>query len=576
MEQLLNFRKWVFADKTRPLVFLVSAIVALSVLGGLLFSEKRGVTRSEEGTPASVSELASGDLNIVTVGKERVILSGTWPGEVISLNTVSVQPPRDGMILSFGVHIGERVTKGQTLGMLSPPPAMPDSLTMVADASAMSAMARAERDSLAKYSEGRMAQLATLRREIEEARGESTALLSPEASEGMIALRKGNLRGILRGSLIATYPMISGSITLPAKWQDYRLLQSIGAQDSPLRDKFQDIFFSALNDVNDPAKIPDVSGLAYFGNISKLVDASLPDEAMLTSSDLTKLKAMIHKDQSEFIEAVDALRTVELENADRVKMYASDLAMIDNEIAMLKKDIAEAEAKLLSKEIAESAVRNSVLGGTLVIAPQSGIVSAIMRRPGEYVGPGMPLAVITGDGKSGILVRFRVPNNAEKPKQGESVRVNRAGFSEDHRKATIIGIGGSLDDTGSYMADAEFETIPDWPINSSVRVSAGSEANTVSVAPSSVLWDEDKQPFLWGVSSVGRVYKKPITIGRTLGGDVEVYEGLVEGDRYVATPTGDIRENMLIEDIVTPTPASGGDVSSKDPHAGHNMEGMGM
>ena len=74
---------------------------------------------------------------------------------------------------------------------------------------------------------------------------------------------------------------------------------------------------------------------------------------------------------------------------------------------------------------------------------------------------------------------------------------------------------------------------------------------------------------VWAVSEADRIYAKEITIGRTLGSSIEVYEGLKKGDRYIANPTSDIKENMFIDAISVPATST---PAKLDEHA--NMPGM--
>ena len=55
---------------------------------------------------------------------------------------------------------------------------------------------------------------------------------------------------------------------------------------------------------------------------------------------------------------------------------------------------------------------------------------------------------------------------------------------------------------------------------------------------------------MWSVSEAGRISAKKITIGRTIGTSVEVYDGLKDGDHYLISPTPNLKENMLLEDVL--------------------------
>ncbi|MEK7584588.1 MAG: hypothetical protein AAB490_05060, partial [Patescibacteria group bacterium] len=117
-----------------------------------------------------------------------------------------------------------------------------------------------------------------------------------------------------------------------------------------------------------------------------------------------------------------------------------------------------------------------------------------------------------------------------------------------------------------YMADAEILEPVDWPSDASVRVSASQSSSTPVIKHSSVWWNDVGEPFIWAVSEADRIFAKKITIGRTLGTFIEVYDGLKNGDRYVASHESGIREDMLLEELVPkesganqPATSGGGD-----------------
>ena len=504
----------------------------------------------------------------------------SWPGELVSLGSVPVQPAREGTIATWNVHVGQRVVAGEVLGTLSVPPAMPDTVAMLADEQKMVSMARVSADAKRAYTSARIAQLEELRANTERSLGASQTLLggsmsiepaTEEKNFSMIEAKKQTLRAMLRGTLATTYPMLSGNGTLPARWNAVVLKDAIGAQNVRLRDTFPSVLFAAITDIDTLDKLPIVSGLAYFDLAIKLADASIPDGAMLTDTELIELKAMLHKDQESFIMAVDKLRETQLMAVDTEKASYEQVRMIDNDIAMLKQDLAMAEGDLASKEAAYQTVRNGVLGNSSIIATKSGTVSSIMKKIGEFVGPGMPVAVVTSEKRNEYIVRFRIPSNVRKPEIGQELHVTRPGFSDSMQRAKLIGIGNSLDETGSIMADALLLDSVDWPVGTSLRVLPLSESTTLEIPLSSVWWDAKNTSNVWLVSSAGRIYVSQVSLGRTLGEKVEIYDGLQVGDKYIVKPTSDIVEDMLVADI--PSNANEHNEtegsSASDPHAGH-------
>ena len=189
----------------------------------------------------------------------------------------------------------------------------------------------------------------------------------------------------------------------------------------------------------------------------------------------------------------------------------------------------------------------------------------------------MAIATITGGKESSLIARIRIPNNIVRPKTGDVLQAIRPGFPKDIREVKIVGIGSSLDETGSYMADAMFTGDIDWPIEASIRVIPLATSNMPVIKLSSIVWADSGNPFVWAVSDGKRIYAKHVKIGRILGASVEIYEGLKNGDKYISSPISDIKEDMLLEEIIKiQAPQNNGGNSSGKSNGSKGMPGMDM
>lgn len=558
----------------------------LGIIGAIAVATTLNVSTKESLALANASQMNAGsaeiELAIAGATSSADISPGgnSWPGELVSLGSIPVQPSREGTIASWNVHVGQKVYAGETLGTLSQPPAMPDTVAMVAEKAGDAAMSRANFEAKRIYVAGRIEGLISLRENTEQSLTSSQALLGGSASSDssltMIAAKKEVVRSILRTTLAKTYPILSGSITPPIKWSSITLISPVGQQNSKLRDQFSGVYFAAKSDVETIGKSPVESGLAYYDLAIKLADASLPDDATLTDATLLDLKTMLHEDQQDFIMAVDEEKKTELMAVDTKKESFEQLREIDNEIAMLTQDLAMAEGDVTAKETSYRTVRNGVQGNLAITAPKSGTVSSIMKKVGEFVGPGMPVAVVTGDKENEYIVRFRIPSNIRMPEVGQEFHVTRSGFPQMMPRARLVGVGNSLDDTGSVMADALLLEPVDWPVGVSLRVMMFTGSDTIEVLLASVWWDAKGDPNVWAVSEAGRVYAKKVSLGRTLGEKVEIYGGLERGDKYIVKPVPSITEDMLVGDIL-PTHANEDGTTAPAKKTGHEgMPGMEM
>jgi multidrug efflux pump subunit AcrA (membrane-fusion protein) len=553
-------------------------VLGLIVVLGTVASFSYIKTSAKAENPSSAtSQAAQGGVEVARYGSstEGYAESGnSWPGEIVSLGNLPVQPPRDGTIASWRVHIGEKVYAGQTIGNLSRAPSNPDNVAMLAEQSSMLAMAQVKNDSEQAYAEKRLKQLEELRATIVTAQTQTATIVSGDdasaAVPSVVSIKRAAVRATLRGAIADTYPMLSGNPTLPSRWTDIALRSAIGAQSSGLRNSFQSVMYRVMNDLNSSTIVPIDSGMAFFDFAIRLADASIADESF-SGADISGLKTQLHQDQAMFLASVNEMKEAELMSIDKTKDYTERLREIDNEIATLTQDRTMASGELAAKEASYRTVANSVSGNTAIVAPTDGVVSTIMKKPGEFVSPGMPVAVVTSGSDSQTLLRIRIPSNIKKPAVGDELFATRPGFPGEMAKVRLIGVGNALDESGSFMADAVFETPPAWPIASSVRVIAPDKSYEKTIKLTAVQWGADGKPYVWGISKGGRIFKQSIVVGRTFDRTIEVSDGLREGDQYIVDPPSTIEEDMLIDSIKNSEPTSSSGSSYEEA-----MRAMGM
>lgn len=541
---------------------LSAGAVLTAVLAVGLMQKPKASTMTAGASMAQTSgiEIATVGSSTEAIDRSMPAIENSWPGEIISLNNLPVQPGREGTISGWFVRIGQYVAEGQVLGTLSRPPQTPEIVAMLSekseDLSRMRATVSAER----AFSEKRIAQLKQLRMDTEHLTAHKTDLLT-KGTEGhdapslsAVAAKKELARSVLRGSIVKTFPMMFTQASIPSlgAFPTVSLKSAIGALNSNLRNTFPEIISKAWSDLGNTNTVPEQSGLLYFERAIKLANASVADGDMLNTKELESLKGVLIADQSMFVAALGAVKDTEIESLHVEKESVDKLAEIDKELAELQKTLAVSEGEITAKESAYGAVAASINGGYSIVAPKSGTVSSIMKKPGDFVSPGMPVATVTG-GRNEQLARMRLPNNIQKPKIGELLSVIRPGFSNNIRKARLVGVGSSLDETGSYMADAIFTEEVDWPAGASVRVLVPASSQGIAIKSTAILFGEGGKPYVWGVTTAGRVFKRSITAGRIMGENTEAYEGLKNGDRYIAAPTADIREDMLVDEVKSET-----------------------
>ncbi|MBI5138880.1 MAG: HlyD family efflux transporter periplasmic adaptor subunit [Candidatus Vogelbacteria bacterium] len=554
-----------------------SILIVLTILaaGSVYAAQSTGTSTATETTnkTASKSETTQNNASAVVGIVGGDLSSGTpqltnsWPGEIISYGNIPIQPAREGTIVEWKVKIGDRVSAGQTLARLSTPPAMPDLIGMLAEQAENLARMKAQSETTRRFVEANNKQLQTLllsnetnataKQDIlrnKDGKTGSAQLALEKSREAALSMRR-NLRTMLEQMLNQHMNTVSGVKTLKA-FRFNSLNRAYGINDPQNQDNYEMKFIrlaSALG--KDPESIPTDLASDYLASFVRLANTTV------VTNEVMSIEKMAREDQETFFDMLADYKDAEADTAMNEVEYAvmsvettNELSeqkkMIEEKIAENEKMLSMAEAEAIAAEAAYSTVNNSVNGGLSIVATRSGVVSTINKKVGDFVEPGMPVASINTDTSSEKFVRLQIPSNVRTPKTGTILSVSRPGFPENTRKVKLTGVGTSLDTTGSYMADASFMTPVDWPTSASVRVYASTESTVPVIKLSSVWWDVNGSHKVWKVSEVGRIFSVQVKLGRTLGSQIEVYEGLKNGDRYIIYPTPNVREDMLLDEIM--------------------------
>jgi multidrug efflux pump subunit AcrA (membrane-fusion protein) len=552
------------------------------VTGAIAFSFADKAEQAQAVDNGSADQASSGAAypSVAIVGADDLASAGnvasnnSWPGEIISPKVSQIQPQREGVITNWRVRIGDTVSAHEVLGEISAPPATPELIAMLAERAEALTRAKAQARIADEFAVSERLRLDALQNALSNnvVSGRDLSFSVLESMREKVEATRIAARSFLERAIAGHVGMVS-TVT---DWRYYRAnslnRQSFGIlnQDvSSVQDAYEFSLVKLIDQLKRSADLPIESAQNYFVLAVRLADSSYrgetADEAMISG-----FQAAVAADQNDFLGMLADYREAQAELADKEAEYK---IMISEKNSMVEKDRSMAQAEVGAMEVSYRTVANQITGGLLITAPRAGSVSAIYKKVGDLVDPGMPIAVIAGHGNDDFIVRMRIPNNARKPSVGETLSVVRPGFPQDVRKVKVTGIGISLDETGSYMGDATFVDHADWPVGGSVRVIVPQNSNAPTVKLSSIWWSEDAKPHLWGVSEAGRIFARKITIGRTLGAVVEAYDGIKNGDRYIVNPTPDIHEDALLDDIAPKNGSAGGPARS----GGHDaMEGMEM
>lgn len=550
----------------RPRVLVIYAGMAILVASSIYFAKGAGIiAETREDTLESIETESS---LVSVVGKNEFSgpngkVGNSWPAEIISNQISQVQPQREGIISDWRVRIGESVYQGQVLGKISAPPGTPELISMLSEQTESLAMAKATAEATNDYTNKEQIRLngleESLSGDIEKSDQVFGALQSMREN---VRVKQNALRSLIERSLANHVSMITN-------FTDWRYVRSgglnrglYGVYNQNIQNSYENALLILAEKLKIQIDTPIIEAQDYFQLAVQLANNS--------GMDAVDFKTDVAMDQEDFLDFLSEYKEAQAEVADKETEYK---LMIREQGAILEKEKAMAAAGLKAAEQAYSTVYSEIKGEAYIRAPRAGTISAIYKKIGDLVDPGMAIAVIAEKSNANLIARIRIPNNILKPKIGGVFSVIRPGFPNDRFEVKIVGIGSSLDETGSYMADAVFLKNPDWPVKSSVRILRPDSSTSQVIASESLLWDENGSPYVWSVSVGDRIYKTKVKIGRLLGTSVEIYEGIKNGDRYITTPNAEIRENMLLDEIFDVTTEENGNESSGS--RGHDsMPGM--
>lgn len=191
-------------------------------------------------------------------------------------------------------------------------------------------------------------------------------------------------------------------------------------------------------------------------------------------------------------------------------------------------------------------------GFTTVRAPFAGVVTVRSADIGDLVGPGasaqQPLFAVADMRRMRIYVN--VPQNYSAAlKPGLAATITAPDYPGRHWPAHVVGASGAINaQSGAFQV----QLVTD---NADGALKAGGYANVVFdlpgqagtvTIPSSTLIFRAEGTQVATVGPGGHVHLLPVSVGRDLGGKVEITNGLGVGTRIVDNPPDSISEGELV------------------------------
>jgi RND family efflux transporter MFP subunit len=220
---------------------------------------------------------------------------------------------------------------------------------------------------------------------------------------------------------------------------------------------------------------------------------------------------------------------------------------------------AQAQANL---DAAEANVQRLRLleGFKRVTAPFSGVITRRNVEVGDLIDPSRPLFTLAQ--VHTLRVTVNVPQAyAQLIKPGQPVTVSQAELRGLRFGARIVRSAGAIDAATRTLPVEISLPNPERVLlpGAYVQVSLPLQASQTLLVPTNTLLFRAEGSLVGAVDTKGKVTLKPVTVGRNLGTEVELLDGVVETDRLVMNPPDWLAsgQTVVIAPDAPPKAASG-------------------
>lgn len=213
---------------------------------------------------------------------------------------------------------------------------------------------------------------------------------------------------------------------------------------------------------------------------------------------------------------------------------------INYQNAQLQYESAVNQIDILQRQLADYNIK----------APISGVVISKMKEPGEFVAPGAVLGRIVDISSLKATVKVSEAQIYQL-KLGQTVKVKTDVYGDQIFEGKISFISAQGDATFNYDVEVSVKNSAQFPLKGGTFVmvdfSRESSERILSI-PRSALVESTKNPYVYVVEN-GIVTVRRIVLGREAGNNIEVIDGIKEGDIVVTSGQINIKEGLKVRPI---------------------------
>ena len=565
-------------QKNQKISLVIGALFVAGSIGVLVYADAGHDTPKSVVTQQSEQVIVRkvGDVDADAISQEGL---SSFFGEVISKDIASVHSSREGVITSWNVSVGDRVSAGTVLGYVTVTGVSPEQQMQLAQQQANALKAKLDLDTvntIATQTESVFSRIAESLRSVADKQKAiydgtngsvtSTYLTELQAIQSRQASLEKKLQDFSNTALNEIYPLVSqyGQSPFNSGFSETSLNPDLGNRNSSLRNTYASLIKQFATKVTSRT-VTDDDVRNFFNETTDIVEATLSTQSINTEVITTAVKDLqteLRDISNELSQATIDKTAKERERSQVEVELLRSLSGFDNDLSLKKleqlsageraKNEAKA-AELLAQKLSVSA------GGVVpVLASKSGIVASIEKNVGDYVSVADKIGLISNQNPVKI-VRFTIPSSWRDIKKGDALSlIWKADFKPG--SAVITGISPILNENGGHQAEAVLSKSTVFPVGSSVRLIPENSKKGVFINSKAVVFDNLK-PFVWIVTESDTIRQQEITPGRQLGEYVEVLSGLEIGYGYlvILDPSVSLENGKKISEIIkttAPAPAT--------------------
>lgn len=218
-------------------------------------------------------------------------------------------------------------------------------------------------------------------------------------------------------------------------------------------------------------------------------------------------------------------------------------------VNQVRQQVNQAEAAVQSAK-AQKNISLKNLHDTRLYAPSAGYIAKKMTDAGQNVAPGQPIAMLVNIRQ--VKVKINVPeDDIAKIHIGQVFRFTVSSLPGQTFTARVTEKGVSADPiTRSYEVKAVADNagrklLPGMICD--VYVQQSNNTSAIALPANIIQIDIDNRPFVWTV--VGGVAKKtPVTIGQSIGDNVQIIGGLSSRDHVIVEGQQKVSNGMKVKE----------------------------